>query len=156
MQMAIIIHQVLKHHRTDNMILSAQTGVSEGGAESLFIWCGAARRERHVSVKSALQRAHTERQRGKRAPYAGSSRLASETRQIMDSDAGCCHFGWGLCNFTSNHGLLLTAPPCDTLRTDTGFLPYWRISVRLLWLVRPCVARRALGWTHAHARIMDR
>lgn len=44
--------------------------------------------------------------------------------QSMDLDADCCHFGWRSYNFILNHGLLQTAPPCDTLRTDTGFLPY--------------------------------
>jgi len=99
MQMAIIIHQVLKHHRTDNMILSAQTGVSEGGAESLFIRCGAARASSQHFSASALIRSDREESELPTLAVRDShlklvkSCMLDNSFQGMDSDADCCHFG---------------------------------------------------------------
>ncbi|KAL1252500.1 hypothetical protein QQF64_017193 [Cirrhinus molitorella] len=97
----------------------------------------------HGSLTSALQRAHTERQRGKRALYAGTLRQHRRPHLklvplCMTADLKA--WIWTRIvvilddarnNFTLNHGLLQTAPPCDTLRTDTGILPH-RTVIHLL------------------------
>lgn len=101
-------------------------------AESLSLTSAdAARpRERHVSTSASSYEA-TERKASSLCRQSEAAPpVTSETRQTvhdnsfqgMDLDADCCYFGWRLCNFTLNHSLLQTAPPCDTLRTDTGFL----------------------------------
>lgn len=140
--------QELHHHHHNNYYTSDADGHNSTSAETpshitsssahRLEWCwrrwtegeeSLLQRQSHTSTDAASSQHFSEA-----APPVTSQTcqtLHDSRFQSMDLDADCCHFGWRLCNFTVNHGLLQTAPPCDTLRTDTGFLAH-RTVVHLL------------------------